>query len=138
MGAAKSSRSLLEGSYQTPETLMIVGNAYDDAWAEIAHRFAGDPEKARLRLAHAVLAVAQEHARNSDMFKMMALAYGDQHASQRGRPRAATHPLIFLVYLPRRLARCALTTLCATVSLMRHRSGRWLVKVRFSVHLIHS
>jgi len=52
-GRVMKARGLLEGSFHTPETLKIVGKAYDDAWAEIAHHFDGDAEKARLRLAHA-------------------------------------------------------------------------------------
>jgi hypothetical protein len=89
-------RGLLEGSFHTPETLEIVGNAYDDAWFEIEHRSNGEADKARLRLAHAVLAVAQENGQDSETLKnaalkMMALAYGEQPASKRGLPRAALH-----------------------------------------------
>ena len=62
-------RSLLEGSFHAPETLKVVGKAYDDAWAEIAHRFDGDAQKARLRLAHAVLSVAQENGQSPETLK---------------------------------------------------------------------
>jgi hypothetical protein len=84
---ALKSRSLLEGSFHTPEMLEIVGKAYDDAWSEIAHRFDGDAEKARLQLAHAMLAVAPENGQNpktlkNAALKLMALAYGDQPDSK--------------------------------------------------------
>ena len=69
----------------------IVGKAYDDAWSEIAHRFDGDAEKARLRLAHAMLAVAPENGQNpktlkNAALKLMALAYGDQPELERKLP----------------------------------------------------
>ena len=51
-------RKLIEGSVE-PETLHVAYSAFDGAWAEIAHRFGGDPEEARQRLAHAILAVMQ-------------------------------------------------------------------------------
>jgi hypothetical protein len=73
---------LFEGTVHTPETLKVIGQAFDDAWAEIAHRFDGDDEKARVRLAHAVLAVAHDNGQNSATLKnaalkVMTLAYGD-------------------------------------------------------------
>ncbi len=80
-------RNPLEGAFHLPETLEIVGKAYDDAWAKTAHRFDDDGENARLRLAHAVLVVAQENGQNSKTLKyaalkVMALAYGDQPRSK--------------------------------------------------------
>ena len=47
-------RNLLDGAVHTPETMKVIGEAFDRAWADIAHRFDGDSEKARLQLAHAV------------------------------------------------------------------------------------
>jgi hypothetical protein len=44
---------LIESAALDPETLKIVGTAFDEAWAEIAPRFAGNDratKKARIRL----------------------------------------------------------------------------------------
>ena len=82
-GNRLEARSLLEGSFPYAGDVEIVGKAYDDAWSEIARRFDGDAEKARLRLAHAMLAVAPENGQNpktlkNAALKLMALGYGDQ------------------------------------------------------------
>jgi hypothetical protein len=62
-GIAVKARRLIESSDFSPETLHIIYEAFDAAWAEICHHFADDEsgtEHARLRLAHAVLVVASE------------------------------------------------------------------------------
>ena len=54
-------RKLIEGATYGPETLKVIGKAFDDAWSEIAGHFTHNglqAQSARLKLAHAVLAVA--------------------------------------------------------------------------------
>lgn len=76
-------RRLIESSDFSPETLHIIYEAFDAAWAEICHHFADDEsgtEHARLRLAHAVLVVASEGSNDAvalknDALQVMALAY---------------------------------------------------------------
>ncbi len=70
-------RRLLEGSTFGPETLKVVAQAYDQAWASIEQHFHGEDEKrieeARLRLAHAVLVVAREDSADAERLKEQAL-----------------------------------------------------------------
>lgn len=76
-------RRLIENSTFDPKTLYILFQAFDEAWSEIAHDFNDDPkdvERARLRLAHAVLIVAREDNEDAERIKkdalqVMALAY---------------------------------------------------------------
>jgi hypothetical protein len=73
-------RRLIESSNYDPDTLHVVFQAFDAAWAEIAHHFDGDAEQARLRLAHAVLIVtngenAEPEQVKKDALEVMALAY---------------------------------------------------------------
>jgi len=54
-------RNLLEQFAHGPESLKVLGKAFDDAWLTIAPHFGDDAqaaERARLQLAHAVLALA--------------------------------------------------------------------------------
>jgi hypothetical protein len=56
--------------------LKAIGEAFDAAWAEIAGNFGDDPtdvEKARLRLANALLFIADEDSRNVEVLKRAAL-----------------------------------------------------------------
>jgi hypothetical protein len=67
---------IIEGSLHDPETLKIIGMAFDDGWAEIAGHFGSDArpiERARLQLAHAVLAVAGTDCRDAEALKNAAL-----------------------------------------------------------------
>ena len=71
-------RELIKGSGATygPETLKMIGQAYDDAWSEIASHFTRNglqAQSVRLRLAHAVLAVAREDSRDPVELKNAAL-----------------------------------------------------------------
>ena len=71
-----SARQLIEGASFGPETLKVMGEAFDAAWAEIAGNFGSDPEdteKARLRLANAMLSVAKEDSRDVEALKRAAL-----------------------------------------------------------------
>jgi hypothetical protein len=70
----------------------VIGEAFDDAWRVVAANFGDDPhdiERARLRLANALLSVASEDCRNVEALKMgalqaMALAYGERSESEPG------------------------------------------------------
>jgi hypothetical protein len=78
-------RRLIESAAFEPSTLAVIFKAFDAAWREIAHHFPDDDEHARLRLGHAVLAVAREDSTDAEQVKrdalqVMALAY-------RGGPR---------------------------------------------------
>ena len=70
-------RRLIEGSSFGPETLKVVSEAFDQAWASIEPHFQGENEKAieqaRFRLAHAVLVVAHEDAADVERLKNYAL-----------------------------------------------------------------
>lgn len=69
-------RRLLEGSNFGPETLQVIFTAFDDAWAEIAEYFDGDEahiQSARVRLAHAVLALAHEDSSDPSELRKDAL-----------------------------------------------------------------
>jgi hypothetical protein len=55
-----------------PQALKVIGQAFDEAWAEIAANFGNDPpdvERARLRLAYAMLSVADEDSRDAQLLK---------------------------------------------------------------------
>ena len=59
-----------------PEALKVIGQAFDAAWAEIADNFGGDPlavEAARLKLADALLSIANEDSRDVEVLKRAAL-----------------------------------------------------------------
>lgn len=79
-------RKLIEGATYGPETLKVIGKAFDDAWSEIAGHFTHNglqAQSARLKLAHALLAVARDDSRDSDELKnaalqVMAMNYRDQ------------------------------------------------------------
>ena len=69
-------RALISAASYGPETLKIVFQAFDAACAEIAQQFEGHPaqeDAARERLAHAVLAVADEHSKDAESLKKTAL-----------------------------------------------------------------
>jgi len=66
-------RRLVEGSSFASETLTVIFQAFDEAWASVAAQFTDDPLDARERLAHAVLLVAREDSRDPDQLKEEAL-----------------------------------------------------------------
>ena len=69
-------RNLIDGASFGPEALRAIGQAFDEAWAEIAHHFLGDrliEEGARLRLANAILSVATEESRDIQVLKRAGL-----------------------------------------------------------------
>jgi hypothetical protein len=59
-----------------PEALKVIGQAFDEAWAQISPNFGHDThdiERARLRLAYAMLSVAGEDSRDVQLVKKAAL-----------------------------------------------------------------
>ena len=100
-------RRLIKGSTYGPETLKVIGKAFDDAWSEIAGHFspAGlQAQSARLKLAHAVLAIARDDSRDSEELKnaalqIMAINYRDQ--SDPARPVDGKPVLTNFVSMPK-------------------------------------
>jgi hypothetical protein len=77
-------RKLIEGASFDPPTVAVIGEAFDRARSEISSHFHqdGQTERARIRLAHCVLAVADEESRDPERLKrqaleIMALTYRD-------------------------------------------------------------
>ena len=69
-------RRLIEGAAFGPETLKAVGEAFEQAWAQIARNFGDTPtqvENARLRLAEAMLSIATEDSTDVAALKACAL-----------------------------------------------------------------
>jgi hypothetical protein len=69
-------RKLIDGASFGPDALKAIGKAFDDAWLEIAVNFGTDPlqiETARLKLAEAILSVANEDSRDAGALKRAAL-----------------------------------------------------------------
>jgi hypothetical protein len=74
-GAVKA-RRLIDGASFGPAALKIIGQAFDEAWAEIAGNFGDNPiqvDNARLRLAEALLSVATEESTDVAALKRGAL-----------------------------------------------------------------
>ena len=69
-------RRLIDGATFGPEALKAMGEAFDQAWTEIAGNFGESPseiESARLRLAEAMLSVATEGSTDIATLKADAL-----------------------------------------------------------------
>jgi|RhiMetdeSRZDD1v2_1073273.scaffolds.fasta_scaffold358380_2 hypothetical protein len=83
MRANVQARGMVDAASYGPDTLKAIGQAFDEAWASIAGNFGDDPadvERARLKLANALLSVASEDSRDVEALKKgalqaMALAY---------------------------------------------------------------
>ena len=81
-------RQLIDGTSYRPETLKVIGNAFDEAWLVIAGNFSSDTaQAARLRLANAILSVACEDSCDVDALKRgaleaMALSYHTIHSDR--------------------------------------------------------
>jgi len=74
--ATARAHQLIDGASFGPEALKAIGEAFDAAWAEIAGNFGDDPEdveKARQRLAKAMLSVASEDSRDVGVLRRAAL-----------------------------------------------------------------
>ena len=73
---AMNARTLIDGASFGPEALNAIGQAFDQAWKDISGNFGNDPfdiERARLRLANAVLSIAYEDNRDVAVLKRAAL-----------------------------------------------------------------
>jgi hypothetical protein len=73
---AARARELMDAASFGPDALKAIGQAFDLAWAEIANNFGDDPndvEKARLRLARALLSIAHEDSRDVEVLRRAAL-----------------------------------------------------------------
>jgi hypothetical protein len=71
-----SASQLVDTATFGPEALKAIAQAFDAAWAEIASEVGTDPlaiEAARLKLANAVLNVADENSRDIDALKRAVL-----------------------------------------------------------------
>ena len=77
---------LIDSTSYGPEALRAIGQAFDEAWREIAGNFGNerhDIELARGKLANAILSVACEESRDAQALKngalqAMALAYRER------------------------------------------------------------
>ena len=66
----------IAGASFGPEALRVIGQAFDAAWVEVAGNFGDDPalvEAARLKLATAILAVANNESRDVEVLKKAAI-----------------------------------------------------------------
>jgi hypothetical protein len=69
-------RTFIDRASFGPEALRAIGQALDAAWAEIAGNFGDDPDRvatARLKLADAMLSVADDDSRDVQVLKRAAL-----------------------------------------------------------------
>ena len=69
-------RALIESASYRPEVLKAMGQAFDEAWVQIAGNFGDDTidaEKARLRLARALLSIAHKESCDVAVLKRAAL-----------------------------------------------------------------
>jgi len=74
--AAMKASKLIDGASFGPDVLKAIGQAFDEAWEEIASNFGSDlkdMETARVKLANAVLSIADEDTRNVEVLKRAAL-----------------------------------------------------------------
>jgi hypothetical protein len=79
-------RQVIDGASYGPEALKAIGQAFDEAWSDIAGNFGEDPhdiEQARIALAKAALSVAHEDSRDVGALKAgalqaMAMAYRER------------------------------------------------------------
>ena len=65
-------RQAVSGAPFGPDALKVVGQAFDEAWAQVATFFGDDPlmiEGARLTLANAILSVASNESRDIGALK---------------------------------------------------------------------
>ena len=75
-GSAVKAQNLLRTSAFGPEAVQVISAAFEAAWAELAISFGDkfeDVDQARIRLAHAVLAAADEGSRDIEDLKSSAI-----------------------------------------------------------------
>jgi hypothetical protein len=87
--ATMKARRLIDGASFGPDALKAIGQAFDEAWVEIAGNFGNQPaviESARLTLAEALLSVADDDSRDVEALKQAALQRMavDYRSSRRG------------------------------------------------------
>ena len=85
-------RRLIDGASFGPATLKVIGQAFDEAWAEIAGNFDDNVENARLTLAEALLSVATEDSTDVTILKNGALQAMALDYRSGIRPRAPKAP----------------------------------------------
>jgi hypothetical protein len=71
-----NARHLIEGASFGPDAMKALGQAFDEAWTQIADNFGSEPaviESARLKLAQALLSVADDDSRDVEALKQAAL-----------------------------------------------------------------
>jgi hypothetical protein len=76
LGVEMKARQLMDGASYGPDALKVIGKAFDEAWQSVEGNFGNDPhdiERARLRLATALLSVASEDSRDAEALKRGAL-----------------------------------------------------------------
>jgi hypothetical protein len=68
-------RRRIEGASFGPATVKVIGQAFDEAWKQIEGNFGTgfDSDQARLRLAEALLSVADDSSRDVEALKAAAL-----------------------------------------------------------------
>jgi hypothetical protein len=69
-------RQVIDGASFGPNALKALGRAFDEAWQEIAGNFGAEQEvieSARLRLANAILSIADEDSQIVEALKRAAL-----------------------------------------------------------------
>ena len=68
-------RRLIDSASFGPDTLKAIGQAFDEAWADIEGNFGCDQsrEAARLKLATAILSVASDDSRDVQVLKKAGL-----------------------------------------------------------------
>jgi hypothetical protein len=69
-------KEMISGASYGPDALKAIGQAFDEAWLEIADNFGDDAvdiQKARVRLAGALLSIAHEDSRDVGVLKQAAL-----------------------------------------------------------------
>src|SRR5215467_9107263 len=70
------SRQLIAGAAYGPEALKVIGQAFDEAWRDIAGNFGDDPPdvaRARNRLARTILSIADDDSRDVVVLRQAAL-----------------------------------------------------------------
>jgi hypothetical protein len=90
-------RALIDGASYEPDALKAMGQAFDEAWPSIAGNFGHDPqeiESARLRLATALLSVANEDSRDVEALKTGALQAMALSYRERPTPTAAASSFV--------------------------------------------
>ena len=87
-------RALIDNASFGPDALKAIGQAFDAAWAEIEGNFGEDADgvaAARLKLANAMLSVADDDSRDVHVLKRAALQALAKDYRVSGSPVASSH-----------------------------------------------